>query len=212
MLAPISVTPHRLSIDDVSALGDVGYVVKDSFVDDAVALAAAAAANDVVSAGVMRPAGLASQTAATLVRSDLTLFLDDADLPPGLVPVVTALKSLQHSLRDDAWLNLPRVELQLAYYPPGSLGYARHLDAVRGAKVTGHRRITAIIYLNADWGPDDGGELRLWLDGGPGAAASVTDIAPHLGRLLVFRSEKIEHAVMPCGRGRFALTAWFSPA
>ncbi len=198
MLAPISVTPHRLSIGDVSALGDVGYVVKDAFVDDAVALAAAAAANDVVRAGVMRP--------------DLTLFLDDADLPPGLVPVVTALKSLQHSLRDDAWLNLPRVELQLAYYPPGSLGYARHLDAVRGAKVTGHRRITAIIYLNADWGPDDGGELRLWLDGGPGAAASVTDIAPHLGRLLVFRSEKIEHAVMPCGRGRFALTAWFSPA
>jgi SM-20-related protein len=212
MWAPSAVPPHRIDPHDVSALGDAGYFVRDAFVDVAIAEAAAAAAAAVVHTGVMRPAGLAAAPGmSTLVRSDLTTFLDEAELPPGLHPVVGALRCVQQSLRDDAWLNLPRMELQLAYYPPGSLGYARHLDAVRGTKVTGHRRITAIMYLNPLWMTDDGGELRLWLQGPQGEAATVIDVAPLLNRLLVFRSEVVEHAVLPCRRARLALTAWFSP-
>ena len=108
-------------------------------------------------------------------------------------------EDLRCELNRDAWLGLARCEIQLAHYAGGGAAYARHLDAFRGAA---GRRVTAIAYLNAKWVAADGGELRIH-------DCPVVDVAPLLGRLLVFMSATIEHEVLPTWAPRLAVTAWF---
>jgi SM-20-related protein len=73
------------------------------------------------------------------------------------------------------------------------------------------RKFTVIIYLNPDLdkvsGPESKkqlGELRLYLPD------KIVDVMPHMGRIIVFRSDQIEHEVRPTtGYQRFALTTWY---
>ena len=91
-------------------------------------------------------------------------------------------------------------------------GYIRHKDAIKldtnnltdGQKL---RKITIIIYLNPDLKFQKGsqlGELRLYLKD------RIVDVIPHLGRMIIFKSERVEHEVKPThGYQRFALTNWY---
>lgn len=54
------------------------------------------------------------------------------------------------------------------------------------------RCLTVIYYLNAEWTPEQGGELRLFLgdggeEGGENEAGRIWDVAPILDRVVVFR-------------------------
>ena len=70
------------------------------------------------------------------------------------------------------------------------------------------RKFTAIVYLNPDLDKikQDNpkallGELRLYLPD------KIIDVIPHMGRMILFKSESIEHEVRPTkGYQRFALT------
>ena len=58
-----------------------------------------------------------------------------------------------------------------------------------------------------------GGELRCFLDaestdGDGGSARTVLDVAPLGGRLVIFQSRHLLHAVLPCWRPRYALSCW----
>ena len=69
--------------------------------------------------------------------------------------------------------------------------------------------MTVLIYLNPELGkitkPNKLGELRLFL------ADKIVDVVPHIGRVVIFKSEKIEHEVKPTlGYERFAVTVWFN--
>jgi len=77
------------------------------------------------------------------------------------------------------------------------------------------REYTAILYLNPDdWSAEmDGGVLRIFCgcdedDKEGGSATQVEDILPIGGRLVIFDSRTILHAVLPATRKRFAMTAW----
>ncbi len=81
----------------------------------------------------------------------------------------------------------------------------RHLDRQPGVGrgVGPARLITAIAYLNPDWEPGAGGCLRLHVPPGP------VDVAPRGGRVLLFRSDAVEHEVLPShGPPRYAVTMW----
>lgn len=111
--------------------------------------------------------------------------------------------------------------VQLAYYPGGGHRYVRHRDAFPGADAgaagekggatEATRCLTVICYLNPDWRPEHGGRLRLYLP--PGASSSSSsphwDVDPLLGRAVVFRSDVVEHEVLPAWAPRMALTCWF---
>jgi len=109
-------------------------------------------------------------------------------------------EALRVECNRDAWLGLTRFDLQLAHYAGGGEHYVRHRDAFVGRA---GRRLTAIAYLNAGWVLKDGGQLRLHGD-------PPTDLAPLLGRLVVFLSETVEHEVLPTWASRIAITAWYS--
>lgn len=105
-------------------------------------------------------------------------------------------------------------EIQLAEYD-GLKGeesfYLRHKDAFKvdsnnlkpGQKM---RKLTVITYLNEDIpsSRDKQGQLRLYTDD------KIIDVAPRLGRTIVFKSENLEHEVRPTlGYERYAITTWF---
>ena len=63
-----------------------------------------------------------------------------------------------------------------------------------------------IAYLNPEIPDSTGqkGELRLYLKD------KIVDVMPRMGRIIIFRSEVVEHEVKPTkGYQRFALTTWY---
>src|SRR5690606_10962536 len=128
-------------------------------------------------------------------------WLDPAEAPPAIAAWLEALVRLRDALNARAFLGLRRHEVQIARYAGGGVGYVRHLDAFPGPP---NRVVTAIYYLNEGWEPAHGGALRLFLEDG-----TMRDVAPRLDRLLVFRSARVEHEVLPVWAERLAITAWF---
>ena len=62
------------------------------------------------------------------------------------------------------------------------------------------RKLTALLYLNhPTWEPTLGGEFRLWYDDESTGEEKIVDIAPKGGRMIVFFSDSLVHAVMPTG-------------
>ena len=93
------------------------------------------------------------------------------------------------------------------------------------------RELTCILYMNpADWdAARDGGCLRLHLAAGPhgrtgcahdcagggggggggGAGGDChVDVVPSAGRMVLFKSRRVLHEVLPAHRSRLAMTLW----
>ncbi|KAI9322788.1 hypothetical protein BX666DRAFT_1898466 [Dichotomocladium elegans] len=106
-----------------------------------------------------------------------------------------------------------RTEYQLAVYNPGmGARYERHRDAfpTDDPEDTHQRRITAILYLNPGWTPGHGGELKIYGRTSPNGVTDAADrtVDPLLGKLVIFLSGVVDHAVLPANTQRVALTAW----
>jgi SM-20-related protein len=133
------------------------------------------------------------------IRGDSTCWI----IPP-LLPaeefLVQELERLRLRLNLEAWLGLFELELHYAWYPPGT-GYARHVDQPLGRA---HRRVSLVLYLNEDWTPAAGGELRIF-----DATDRHRDIEPIAGRLVCFLTAGRAHAVLPTQRDRFSVSGWF---
>jgi SM-20-related protein len=110
------------------------------------------------------------------------------------------LEQLRLELNREAGLGLFELELHYAWYPPGA-GYARHVDQPQGRA---QRRVSLVLYLNEDWTPAAGGELRIF-----DAADGHRDIEPLAGRLVCFLTTGREHAVLPTQRDRLSISGWF---
>ena len=119
---------------------------------------------------------------------------------PAEQALLEQLEQLRFELNREAGLGLFELELHYAWYPPGT-GYARHIDQPQGRE---QRRVSLIMYLNEDWTPAAGGELRIF-----GEADSHRDIEPLAGRLVCFLTQGREHAVLPTQRDRLSISGWF---
>lgn len=110
------------------------------------------------------------------------------------------MDALRQAINQSLFIGLEDYECHFALYPPGAF-YRRHLDRFRDDD---RRAVSAVIYLNQDWQPGDGGELRMFLDD-----QRVHDVAPTAGTLVVFLSGDVPHEVLAAGRERLSLTGWF---
>ena len=128
------------------------------------------------------------------------MWIDPLACDPRLDPVLELFETIAGRLRRDAYLPVRGFEVQLAVYGPGS-HYARHRDALARS----NRRIaTAIYYANPEWVPSHAGELEVWDPHGS------TLVPPLSDRLVVFLSQRVEHAVRRVEVGpRVAVTAWY---
>ncbi|CAM9507295.1 unnamed protein product [Chrysoparadoxa australica] len=220
-----------LTPSDVRLLGgrERGLVIKDGLMGPKQALAAHEAADGLQHQGLMRLAGMGrgeglwhDQTR----RGDHIIWVTDPskreELPPALQAVLRKLSKVGRELRQDyasselaSGLGLVEQEsVQIAWYPGDGKGFTRHLDA-QVSHNTIERRVTALYYLNPAWLPEHGGCLRAFM--GPESPAraaradkaDVWDVAPQLDRLVLFRSDELEHEVLPAWHPRLAITMWF---
>lgn len=144
-----------------------------------------------------------SQQRIAGIRGDTICWLDDTDPHPASIDFRLWFTALQSTLNRYFYLGLKRLECHYARYDSGA-GYARHIDQHRD---TSDRKISMVLYLNESWQTGDGGELCIYDPATP--EREIARIPPLMGRLALFRSDTIPHAVLPCARTRWSLTGWF---
>jgi SM-20-related protein len=132
------------------------------------------------------------------IRGDYIQWLDRETAHPSVKIYLDRLHELMGYINQSLYLSLKDYEVHMTVYPVGSF-YKRHLDQF---KHDDHRRLSVICYLNEDWKAEHGGQLRMYLKNGH------EDIFPVGGRLVCFRSDLIEHEVLPATRERLSLTGW----
>jgi SM-20-related protein len=133
------------------------------------------------------------------IRGDSTCWITPP-LWPAEQTLLEELERLRLGLNAHAMLGLFELELHYAWYPPGA-GYERHVDQPQGRM---QRLVSLVLYLNEDWTPAAGGELRIF-----DAADGHRDIAPVGGRLVCFLTPGREHAVLPTQLDRLSVSGWF---
>lgn len=133
------------------------------------------------------------------IRGDYIHWLDADSQNEDEQTFLSQMEEWRGLFNRELFLNLSGQEFHFAVYPKGSY-YKRHLDQF---KERSNRTITFILYLNPNWKEGDGGELRMYLEEGE------QDIAPVYGRMILFKSDKIEHEVLPTTIQRRSLTGWF---
>lgn len=138
------------------------------------------------------------------LRSDLLSWIEPDDAAAAVNAYLLAMEALRQAMNRRLYLGLATLESQFALYPPGTF-YRRHLDRHRDSA---ERILSCVLYLNENWVPDDGGQLRLYLPGDEGGEKAC-DVSPEGGRLVVFLSDRVPHEVLPARRERLSIASWF---
>jgi SM-20-related protein len=182
---------------DLDRIGSGGVVVRDGAVPNDVLerwLGALVAAD---LRGELSPAGVgALGRMDPRVRTDRTLFVTAED--PRWTELVAWVGTLGRSLAEGLRTGLPTCSIQLAVYRPGGC-YQRHRDAIQHDP---GRKITVVLYLDRGWTAEHGGELIVYPPDGEHR------IVPLGGRVVLFRSDLVEHEIVSAKRTRYAMTAW----
>lgn len=132
------------------------------------------------------------------IRGDFIRWIDRVNASEPINVYLNKVQELISFLNQSLFLSLKDYEVHMTIYPAGSF-YKKHLDQF---KADDHRKLSLILYLNKDWKDGEGGQLRMHLPNG------TKDILPLAGRLVCFRSDRIEHEVLPASRERLSLTGW----
>ena len=132
------------------------------------------------------------------IRGDYIQWIDYNNAEGPLRGYIEKLRELIAFVNQSLFLSLKDSEVHQTIYPIGSF-YKRHLDQF---KKDDHRKLSVICYLNKGWSENDGGQLRLYLKD------ESKDVFPLAGRLVCFRSDLLEHEVLPATRERLSLAGW----
>lgn len=197
---PDAAVERLLSIAD--RLADDGWAVTQSGLDCEVLAELERNCRSLWRSEALRPAAVGrsgEQKVLPQVRGDHIRWLDDCAACPAHAAYLQAMDALQRTLNRTLLLGLDHYETHYALYPPGA-GYRRHVDRFKDSPL---RTVSVVLYLNSQWQPGDGGELRLHLPDG------IVDVEPRAGTLAVFMSDSIEHEVLLARRHRASLVGWF---
>jgi SM-20-related protein len=132
------------------------------------------------------------------IRGDYIQWIDKESAAPEIKIYLNRLRELISFINQSLFLSLKDFEVHKTIYPAGTF-YKRHLDQFRKDD---HRKLSVICYLNEEWNDKQGGQLRMYLPD------DVRDVFPTAGKLVCFRSDQIEHEVLPATRERMSLTGW----
>lgn len=138
------------------------------------------------------------------IRGDHVMWLKSDVTSVEQIAYLAKLELLRLALNQRFYLGLFEFEGHFAIYPEGTF-YKAHLDRHAG---TSDRIVTTILYLNPNWQPGDGGELKLWTTSGDKAGAFIL-IEPRMGTLVCFLAGDFWHEVLPTAKTRMSITGWF---
>lgn len=159
-------------------------------------------------AGEFRQAGIGRAESSQVnaeIRGDHVFWLEEATATEWQRSYLDSLEAMRLAVNRRLFLGLFDFEGHFAVYPPGAY-YRAHLDRHRDKS---DRLVTLILYLNQDWRPEHGGQLRLYTEPEIGVKGPYLDVEPNLGTLVAFLSEDFWHEVLPAHRERWSITGWF---
>ncbi|CAE8631449.1 unnamed protein product [Polarella glacialis] len=144
-------------------------------------------------------------------RGDVVKFSDDGRMPgvpqlaaalDALVEGLQACEEVAERLRFVDWAN----GAMFAVYPGDAARYIKHVD---NTLATDGRRLTAVLYLNRDWKPADGGCLRIF-EPTMQSFQVKRDVEPLWNRLVVnWSTQEVPHEVLSSYKDRVAISMWF---
>ena len=193
---------HPLLLQIVDDLATHGWSQQNIFLPQDLTRALAAECRKRAAEGELAPAAVGRGPSSEIregIRGDHIQWIE-----PGQAEVCDSYLALMDSLREalnrGLFLGLEDFESHFAMYPPGAF-YLKHVDRFRDDD---RRMVSAVVYLNDAWLPEQGGQLRMYLEEG-----AQYDVVPIGGCLVVFLSEEVPHEVLPASRERLSLTGWF---
>jgi len=181
-------------------LAEDDYVIVDDFLSDEIYRQIMTFFSDAEQNDRLKKAGIGSSGEFQIkssIRGDFIYWLDE-ERDDELTSFFELKRELLEKLRRFCFLSLSGSEFHIAKYPEGS-HYNRHLDQFNERS---NRQITVLIYLNENWKKGDGGELVIYKDN------EEILVEPVAKRLLLFKSDVIEHEVLKTNVPRYSLTGW----
>lgn len=181
-------------------LAEQDYVVVDDFISDSMYREIMDFFESVESDDKLKKAGIGSSgefQIKSTIRGDFIYWLD-REKDSQINPFFGLMDSVIVNLKRYCFLSLSGSEFHIAKYPPGT-HYEKHLDQFNERS---NRQITVLIYLNKDWEKGDGGELKIHQNG------EEIIVEPIAKRLLLFKSDCVEHEVLTTNIPRYSLTGW----
>ncbi len=124
----------------------------------------------------------------------------DSSMPAGDAFMLW-MEDLRSSLNQSLFLGLDAFEAHYAHSPTGA-SYGTHVDRHHQSN---ERVVSAVIYLNADWPVDAGGELVIY----DADDVALLTLAPRGGTLVLFMSEGTSHEALKATRDRWSIAGWF---
>lgn len=192
--------PEERWIEWMDHLADHDYVIVDNFISDEDFILIREYFNKMEEADLLKKAGIGAyneQQIISEVRGDYIYWLD-AQKDSELSPFFEMIDELSQKLKRYCFISLSGSEFHLAHYPAGSR-YEKHLDHFSEQS---NRQITVLIYLNDKWEKSHGGELKVYSEDGDFL------VEPIAKRLLIFKSDCVEHEVLLTHKDRYSLSGW----
>lgn len=183
-----------------------GYAVVPDFLSSHVVMGLRTDSQILRTSGHMRRAGVGQGARFSQnpdLRGDEIHWLDEHAADAHQRAYFASLESLRQEINRSLSLGLFEFEGHFAVYPAGAY-YRKHLDQFQQDN---RRSLTCILYLNDSWCEEDGGQLRLYLNGED--PADYRDVFPAGGTLVTFLSSRFWHEVLPATRERMSLTGWY---
>lgn len=101
-------------------------------------------------------------------------------------------------LNSSCYTGINSYEFHYSVYEKGDF-YKKHIDQFQSDN---NRKFSFINYLNDDWQEKDGGQLHLYHNN------KTDEIKPQSRTAIFFKSDVMEHEVMPCNRTRMSISGW----
>lgn len=114
---------------------------------------------------------------------------------------LTLMNQLKDGINRRLFMGLFDYESHYAVYEPGAF-YKKHVDALKG---TQNRILSTVFFLNPDWCHDHGGELVIYDEND----SLLTTVAPKMGTMAIFLSERFPHEVKETFATRASIAGWF---
>jgi SM-20-related protein len=189
----------------VEGLSERDFAVVDKFLtkDEGLALLEELLSEE--KQGFFKQAGIGKQQQHTVnqnIRGDLIRWIELENSGPATRIYANRISALMGYLNKTCYLGLKDFEMHYAIYQVGSF-YKRHLDQFRKDD---HRKISIICYLNPVWTAENGGQLIIYKPNN-GQEQKIV-VQPLMGKLVCFRSDKLEHEVKPALKDRYSITGW----
>ncbi|TCD12069.1 2OG-Fe(II) oxygenase [Pedobacter frigidisoli] len=133
-----------------------------------------------------------------LIRSDVIYWLDRKHNNQYENDFFDLMDNFVLHLNSTCYTGITGYEFHYTLYETGSF-YKKHIDQFKN---NGSRQYSMIMYLNANWKIEDGGELRIYHED------TEQDISPSNGKSVFFKSSALAHEVLVTNKQRMSITGW----